>query len=138
MKKVFSILGMCAGIIVTLLGVNIYNDEVYKYLPDYSFGADFYTEMYSITRDTATTVISMANTLNRALAILVISVGIVSFCYFGIEVGKAFSKETDSQVALPQPHVKNNQVRVQRDDFTYRKQADDITLDDYDFIKLDK
>lgn len=123
MKKIFSILGMIASAIIAFGGFVLHGQHISSYLPDYSFGADFYTEMYSITRDAASNIISASNAITEAISVLIIALGVIGFFYFGVELGK-----TNEKVIMPEPIVEPARKSVNRKG---------VLADDYDFLKVD-
>ena len=87
MKKVFSIIGICFGIMIMILGVlsldghysrSTVNDNI-------RLGADFYTEEYEATATAANNTYSVVNaleSLKSSLGLINIGFGGAITCYF--------------------------------------------------------
>lgn len=100
MKKKFCIAGMILGIILTIYGLSFslgksvhYNAETPL---DYSFGADYYTEQYAVTRDVALNVARAGNTFENGMNFMITfsgnvtaAMGLIVVCYFGVKLAVA-------------------------------------------------
>lgn len=93
MKKTFSIIGILSGIAVIVFGVTLLTKEFsYSFnrpLIEYSFGADFYTEIYAATFDAANSLYSIGQLLEdiaglvaHGFGYLLIAFGLFDICFF--------------------------------------------------------
>lgn len=99
MKKFFCIIGIMAGIWMFVSGVFLAGNEwLYHDNPEeMKFGADYYTDQYSVTRDIAINTNRMGariGYMSQYLGFTICGLGIVIACYFGI---KLFEKNIQGQ-----------------------------------------
>ncbi len=99
MKKIFCIVGIIVGVVMIIMGFSVHGiqDVPNYYTPEaFSFGADYYTDQYEATRDTALNVAYLGYdiqdyfnygiaTLGKFFALL----GAVVVCFFGYKLGGA-------------------------------------------------
>ena len=93
MKKTFSIIGILSGIALIILGVMLLTKEFsYSFnrpLIEYTFGADFYTEIYDATFDAANSLYSIGHLLAdiadfvaNGFWYLLLALGLFDICFF--------------------------------------------------------
>ncbi len=109
MKKIFCIVGIIVGVVMIIMGFSVHGiqDVPNYYTPEaFSFGADYYTDQYEATRDTALNVAYLGYdiqdyfnygiaTLGKFFAML----GAVVVCFFGYKLGGAL-EESKSAAAV--------------------------------------
>ncbi len=96
-KKIISVLGIMIGITIIIVGINVKDVEysradtggIGRYI---TFGADFYTEIYNVTKDVGYAVnnntIALNNITNvlanicNAIGWLIIAIGTTDICFF--------------------------------------------------------
>jgi len=90
MKKVFSIIGICMGILTVIFGSIMLAADIYdnhcSTAGSYAFGADFYTEEYRATAKAANNLYNVSRGIEniyRSSGFLVILFGGVVISYFG-------------------------------------------------------
>lgn len=130
MKKRFSTIGIILGIVIIVLGLHLafgYHDYSLKgnSTYSYSFGADFYTEIYSATENAADNILAMDNYLRDVMEFLLVAAGLivaafggVVTCYFGCKLADAknppvavpgaptaVKEETPEEVAAALPEI---------------------------------
>ena len=102
MKKIFCIVGIIVGVIMIIMGFSVHGiqETTNYYLPDaFSFGADYYTDQYEATRDTALNIAYLGYdiqdyfnygiaTLGKFFGLL----GAVVVCFFGYKLGGALEE----------------------------------------------
>ncbi len=92
-KKGASIFGLLIGIAIVVVGICLLDINFYRSSAtvgrDIRFGADFYTEMYDVTRDVGYQVSQIDGTIAaatrwmcQAIGWLIISLGAIDMCYF--------------------------------------------------------
>lgn len=84
-KSVWSLVGMGIGAAVVICGIImiIFPDVSGVWIKSYSFGADFYTEIYNATSKVADSNINAAKALVRGLGCVTASIGAFMAVYFG-------------------------------------------------------
>lgn len=84
-KSVWSIVGMCVGAVIVICGIImiISPDVSGVWIKSYSFGADFYTEIYNATSKVADSNINAAKAIVRGLGCATASIGAFMAVYFG-------------------------------------------------------
>lgn len=121
-KKLIQLVGILVGIAIIIAGVNLMNNVPSpvsidtEYAISYSFGADFYTEMYGVTYD----ILSQLKNISRGLtsnfgrmlsamyevvSALIITLGTIITAAFGYLFLSDFTvgKKKDKQAAQEQP-----------------------------------
>lgn len=121
-KKLIQLVGILVGIAIIIAGVNLTNNAPSpvsidtEYAISYSFGADFYTEMYGVTYD----ILSQLKNISRGLtsnfgrmlsamyeviSALIITLGTITTAAFGYLFLSDFTvgKKKDKQAAQEQP-----------------------------------
>ena len=102
MKKIFCIVGIIVGVVMIIMGFSVHGiqDVPNYYTPEaFSFGADYYTDQYEATRDTALNVAYLGYdiqdyfnygiaTLGKFFGLL----GAVVVCFFGYKLGGALEE----------------------------------------------
>ena len=97
MKKGFCVAGMIIGIVIFILGIVLASKKV-NYSSDttisYTFGADFYTEIYGATRNVSNHTARIGNMLESALntfmkvfGLVIMCGGAAIVCAFGCKLG---------------------------------------------------
>ena len=82
-KKVASIIGIVLGIAIIIIGVSVMNPEIYTVGdPIMKFGADFYTEIYDVTREVGGAVQRAYKNICNAIGWLIVAIGLVDIAYF--------------------------------------------------------
>ncbi len=97
-KIIVASVGLLLGIIIIIIGINV--QSVYgTYMSEYDvgkpieFGADFYTEMYDVTKDVGNAINNASNDIGAAISNatryiceavgwLIISIGLIDICVF--------------------------------------------------------
>ena len=93
-KKTASIIGIIIGIVIIIVGLSVRSTNNYGIGENIKFGADFYTEMYTVTKEAGRAINYAVNDLIKAVGWLIVAIGLVDVAYF---VRKMVSdKETDS------------------------------------------
>ena len=96
-KKIASIIGGVLGAVIIIIGFCVMGISVEPYSitigSDIKFGADFYTEMYDVTRDvgrainsTRFTLVNAVEGVCDAIGWLIVAIGLVDLAYFGLKV----------------------------------------------------
>lgn len=81
-KIVTSGIGILVGFILIIIGLNVRTPEVYKIGEDIAFGADFYTEIYDVTRDVGGAVNIATKNICNAIGWLIFAIGAFDICFF--------------------------------------------------------
>ena len=89
-KKNVSLIGMVVGIIIIIIGFCLQNTSTYAIGESITFGADFYTEMYAVTKDASHAINLAINDLICAVSWLIIAIGAISICFFAHAFAKAW------------------------------------------------
>ncbi len=84
-QSVWSLIGMGIGAAVVICGIImiIFPDVSGVWIKSYSFGADFYTEIYNATSKVADSNINAAKAIVRGLGCVTASIGAFMTVYFG-------------------------------------------------------
>lgn len=127
-KKSLSIFGIIVGIIIIIIGFYVQNISVdssdtnvgSSYM---KFGADFYTEMYDVTRDVGLAINNaqenICNAVERicdAIGWLIISIGAIDFCFFAYkfamvnEASNSYAEGTAAEEIEKQKAVEESQT----------------------------
>ena len=88
-KKYVSIIGMILGVIIIIIGFCLQDTSNYAIGESIRFGADFYTEMYAVTKDVGNAINYAINDLIYAVSWLIIAIGAVNICFFAYAFAKA-------------------------------------------------
>lgn len=146
MKRVFSIIGVIIGILMIVLGLKLYgNINAISYngslTSGYTFGADYYTEQYAATKNTADNVNALGSYVENSIkatgstvGLFISLLGCVVICYFGskFEIDKAKKQISEkiitdnnysnvSQEIVPPVHkadLSNNDTSIQEVDLS--------------------
>lgn len=81
-EKICYIAGVIVGTMFILLGMYMLSDIPSRYVRDISFGADFYTEIYSAVRTISYTLNDTLEMLLKALSWFFILFGGADICFF--------------------------------------------------------
>ena len=92
-KKIVAIAGMIVGLVIIIIGICLHNAAIYSVGKHIQFGADFYTEMYAVTKDVGR---SIQYTINEAVGWLIICLGAIDICLFADKFVNA-CKESGNQ-----------------------------------------
>ena len=84
-KSVWSLVGMGIGAAVVICGISMifFPDVSGVWIKSYTFGADFYTEIYNATSKVADSNINAAEAVVRGLGCVTASIGAFMTVYFG-------------------------------------------------------
>ena len=98
-KKInlWALLGCIIGILAIVVGITILcsETEISRDKGSVSFGADFYTEMHKVTRNTFISTLRMNETLNMGCGWLIIIIGFFGLCHFAPKVSNKNIKMED-------------------------------------------
>lgn len=81
-KKIAPIIGIIVGVVIIVIGFSLQDTYNYSIGKSIEFGADFYTEMYAVTKDVGRAINSAINDLICAISWLIISLGAIDICFF--------------------------------------------------------
>lgn len=83
------IIGIIAGIVILIVGINLMDVDVYS-VGEYSmkFGADFYTEIYDVTRD-------VGGAVNRSIISIHQCAGAILACIGALTIVAYLNKSVD-------------------------------------------
>lgn len=84
--KIVPIIGIIVGVAIIILGVSLQDTERYAVGESIKFGADFYTEIYDVTKDVGHVINYVVNDLIRAIGWLIISLGAMDICFFAYKL----------------------------------------------------
>ena len=113
-KKTASIIGIALGIVIIIVGlcvqgisVDVSSSSIGR---DIAFGADFYTEMYDVTRDVGFalngakhSIADAAESVCNAIGWLIVAVGLLDVAYFGYKMASDEEKCTIAEVTKLPP-----------------------------------
>lgn len=88
-KKIASVIGIIVGIIIIIIGFTVQDTSTYSIGKSIEFGADFYTEIYDVTKEAGTAIRSAINDLIVAISWLIISLGAIDICFFAYKFVQA-------------------------------------------------
>lgn len=127
-KKTVCIIGIALGIIIIIIGLCVMNPETYllgsrdSFGSLIEFGADFYTEIYSMTYSAAHQVQTAYVNICNAIGWLIVAIGLFDVAYF---VCKMVSSEQDNYngytvapsiaTSTTSPSVQSNTYSVTQD-----------------------
>lgn len=77
------------GVVIIIIGFSLQNTTTYSIGEYLRFGADFYTEIYDVTRDVGRALNNAINDLICAISWLVVSLGAIDVCFFVYKFVKA-------------------------------------------------
>ena len=105
MRRLVSLIGIAAGIFIIYIGMtlNPYASSTDAIGESIKFGADFYTEIYSVTQDVGEAVNSVVHSINNVcicLKWLVKSIGIFDVCFFSYTLFAPKQKLADKVVKV--------------------------------------
>lgn len=104
-KKVVSIIGIIVGVIIVINGFCLQDTSNYSIGESIRFGADFYTEMYSVTKDVGRAINNAINDLICAISWLIISLGAINICFFVYKLVTVLIEESKGITAvITAPH----------------------------------
>ena len=115
MKKNFCIIGMAMGAIIVVLGLYYafgYNGYTFSgsSSASYTFGADYYTEEYTATRNAANNVLGLGANYRdamkftfRTIGFVISALGGVIICFFGYKLEEAKKHKTGPAAMYGQP-----------------------------------
>jgi ribosomal protein L40E len=81
-KKTSCILGIVVGIAIIIIGFSVQDTSSYGIGKPIEFGADFYTEIYDVTKDVGHAINWTIRDLISAVGWLIVSLGAFDVCYF--------------------------------------------------------
>ena len=92
-KNIFNIGGIVVAFVAIIAGVIIANSDIY--IGDYtSFGADFYTYIYNVTRCAGNAI----NNVSGAIGTALVFVGLIAACFFGNNIVSCKRKEETQEL----------------------------------------
>jgi Zn-dependent protease len=98
MKKYVCLMGVLVGIVITVMGISVLiMPSATHYVSDYTFGADFYTEIYNVSRYTLKAIGEMAEIIQRGIGFMLLAIGLTDICIFGYR----YAKDMDESKAKP-------------------------------------
>ena len=88
------IIGIIAGVVILIVGINLMDVDVYS-VGEYSmkFGADFYTEIYDVTRD-------VGGAVNRSIKSIHQCAGTILACIGALTIVVYLNKSVDAIMNL--------------------------------------
>ena len=98
LKKATSVIGIIVGVIIIIIGFSLQNTSNYSIGEQIKFGADFYTEMYDVTKDVGRAINHAINDLICAVGWLIISIGAIDICFFGFKLVQSADSPTQSNI----------------------------------------
>lgn len=118
MKKVFSLIGIVIGIAIIIFGIRLASINIYgysgSYTSSYTFGADYYTEQYAATRNTANNLDNFAEYAERVvektmpcIGVIVALFGAAVSCFFGCRFADSFKGK-----AAKAPVQQNDSLKI--------------------------
>lgn len=86
-RRIIAAVGIAVGLVIIVIGINCVNTYVWtEPVGDYiQFGADFYTEMYSVTREVGSAINNNTDGLAKvceAIGWLIVSIGLIDVIAF--------------------------------------------------------
>lgn len=82
-KRMASILGIALGVVILIVGFSVMGPEQYTIGdPFMKFGADFYTEIYDVTRAAGLAVQTAYENICNAIGWLIVAIGLSDIAYF--------------------------------------------------------
>lgn len=140
MKKKLCITGIVLGVLLTVIGLKFaltgkinYDGEIPS---DYSFGADYYTEQYATTRDTAIDIVKVGNCIEKEFHMMfqlsgftVAIMGLIVSCYFGMQFSDIKEKEQAAAAAVPtEKTVQTTETFVETQEVTRSSEVKEETV----------
>lgn len=83
MKVLAKILGVILGIAIIVIGINLLEADTSSIGAPLKFGADFYTEMYAVTKDVGYAVNRTTKAVHECAGWIVIVLGAMTACNYG-------------------------------------------------------
>ena len=81
-RTIACVIGIFIGIGIIAFGMeqtNLFFTDIGESI---KFGADFYTEMYDVTKEVGYEICNALGYIRRAIGLLIVSIGAVDVCYF--------------------------------------------------------
>ena len=94
-KKIASIIGIIVGVTIIIVGFSLQDTSNYSIGESIKFGADFYTEMYDVTKDVGRAINYAINDLICAIGWLIVSIGAIDICFFVYKLVKVRCEESN-------------------------------------------
>lgn len=102
LAKIFSILGIVAGLVVIVFGIITLNSYTGAWSDtSTSFGADFYTYSYKATARAGNNVDEVGDMLQKAIGFVLISMGLFDICFFGLKFAAIPGEQKKDPVENP-------------------------------------
>ncbi len=120
-KNTMSFVGITVGVLIIIIGFLVQNTSNYSIGSDIKFGADFYTEMYDVTRDIGYVIIGLV----KAVGWLIISIGAIDVCFFGYKIVKGNTQYNDSEYS---ERVNNNHATYSYHDSIKPNILEDVSV----------
>lgn len=86
--KIFAIIGIIVGVVAMIVGYDLYDTAAYHLSNNITFGADFYTEIYSTTEAIRGDLTSTYTALKQGIGALMMMFGAIDICAFGCVLTK--------------------------------------------------
>lgn len=86
--KIFALIGILVGVIAMINGYDWYDTSAYHLKNNITFGADFYTEIYSTTESIRGDLMSTYTAIKSGMGALMMVFGAVDVCAFGCVLTK--------------------------------------------------
>lgn len=90
--KIFAVIGILVGVIAMINGYDWYDTSAYHLKNNITFGADFYTEIYSTTESIRGDLTSTYTAIKKGMGALMMIFGAVDVCAFGCVLTKNMNK----------------------------------------------
>ena len=125
-KLIPCFLGIIVGITSIIAGIilqdtpNLYTGENLK------FGADFYTEMYGITRTVASTIESAMCEMLYAISALLFVIGALSVCFFAYKLVDNWPKNIKEEVQIPEVTSSESDVEMEIEEEIQKEVEEEI------------
>ena len=94
------IIGMIVGIVIVIAGFCVMNPNKSSIGQHITFGADFYTEIYDVTREVGGAVNTATQSICKAIGWLIVALGAIDFCYF-LSKMIGLNPKKKSETAMP-------------------------------------
>lgn len=96
-KKITSIIGIILGIAIIIIGFCVMGPDTSTIgNPFIEFGADFYTEIYDVTRDVGNAVQRNYTNICNAIGWLIVAIGLFDIAYFVCKISSGEDNGTNS------------------------------------------
>ena len=104
-KRTASIIGIIVGIIIVIIGFSVQSTSTYSIGKSLKFGADFYTEIYDVTKSVGYAINRTINDLICAIGWLIVSLGVIDICFFGYKLACTYAESGNAELESIDKHV---------------------------------